>query len=89
MRLLKKAQLWLLAGAVWLTTGTALAQLTAPTRQNAEGLLGVDTDGSETGIHELVALFDSGVVIVLGIALAASALYVMIRLLMKGRRATN
>ena len=54
----------------------AVAQVGTVTRQTVENFVGVSTDGSETGIYELVEMVETGVLVAFGLAVVVAGFMV-------------
>lgn len=61
------------AGAI---ANDAVAQVGTVTRQSVENFVGVSTDGSETGIYELVEMVQTGVLVAFGLAVVVAGFIV-------------
>ena len=65
----------------------AFAQLSDLEAQNVDGLLGVATDGSESGIHELALVVPIGLGVCIVIALSFAGYHLVRRLFMRAQSA--
>jgi len=75
---------WVAAVCGW--QGLAMANLPAPTAQSIKDGLGSSTSGSETGVYELQNALETGVGIIIAIALIVAGFMLVVKFVKRGAK---